>query len=525
MALLVVVCGLGKLIALVANLDLPADRLLFSDAMRGTADGRSNLRAPNAAVNFVLLGAALLLQRGRTHVRLVSVITQILAVLVLLSALIALVAFVYHSGWFESVGRFNRMAAHTAVAFILTSVGVLAIGRERGLLGIMLSDGPGGALARSLLPAGLLVPPIVGWLTLTSRRQSIIQGEVVEMLFVMATTVVFVVLICVHAARLHESHLERVKTEAALRDSETRFRLIAEHGSDLISLHDPSGKVTYVSPSCERVLGFLPEELERVTLLALVHPDDRERLQRHLDALVRGEPVAAIVVRMLHKSGRHVWLESMWRAVMGDDAKVIRLQASSRDVTERKEYERRLEDAQRKLQVQQERLVDANSRLETLASMDALTGVKNRRAFEERLQAEVARTHRSGQVLSLLLLDIDHFKQYNDSFGHPRGDEVLRSVAHLLSRAIRDTDFVARYGGEEFAVLLPDTDRDGAQAMGERLRVAIEAAVWEDRAITVSVGVACLSQGATTGEQLVEHADRALYRSKQNGRNSVTFAA
>jgi diguanylate cyclase (GGDEF)-like protein/PAS domain S-box-containing protein len=331
-------------------------------------------------------------------------------------------------------------------------------------------------------------------------------------------------LIAWNATQVHQTHVQRARAEAALRDSEVRFRLLAENGSDVVSLHDPSGRVLYISPSCERVLGFTPQEVTRMSPFAMVHPDDGDRLRRHFDELLRGAPVTAVACRMLHKTGKHLWLEMMWRAVTDRDGRVVRLQASSRDITERKDYERQLEDARRKLQANHESLVEANARLAALASQDGLTGLKNRRAFEERLLDELARIRRTAQPVSLLLLDIDHFKAFNDSFGHPRGDEVLRAVARLMSRAIRDCDMAVRYGGEEFAIVLPNTDADGASQMGERLRAAIEQAPWAERAITISVGAATATTHTMAMGELLDLADRALYRSKQDGRNRVTIA-
>ncbi|MEP7382936.1 MAG: GGDEF domain-containing protein [Gemmatimonadota bacterium] len=150
--------------------------------------------------------------------------------------------------------------------------------------------------------------------------------------------------------------------------------------------------------------------------------------------------------------------------------------------------------------------------------------MKNRRSFEERLPEEMARINRTQQPVSLLLVDIDHFKAFNDTYGHPRGDEVLRFVARLLARSIRDTDMAARYGGEEFAVVLPNTDAAGAEMMGERLRDAISSSSWTGRAITISVGVATATSHLMDADALVDQADRALYRSKQAGRNRVTQA-
>jgi diguanylate cyclase (GGDEF)-like protein len=127
--------------------------------------------------------------------------------------------------------------------------------------------------------------------------------------------------------------------------------------------------------------------------------------------------------------------------------------------------------------------------------------------------------------VSLILLDVDHFKAFNDTYGHPRGDEVLRAVGGILRGALRPADFAARYGGEEFAIILSNTDRTGALMVAEQLRVAIENATWEDREITASIGVATLNPEIRTSEALVDHADRALYRSKQAGRNCVTQSA
>ena len=524
LAIVVCVVGALRLSGALAGHPVGIDTILFHDAMRATLDGRDNRMALAPAANFLFLGVALLLVAKRESGS--EAMAQVLATLVLGCSQVALLAHAYRSGWFETIGHFNRMAVPTAIAFSLAAIGVLALRPHSGILAVALSDGPGGAMARGLLPAGFLAPALFGWIAIWGLRASDRQDQpaLVVMLFVVAMILVFVGLIAWNATQLHRTHLDRVQTEAALRDSELRFRLLAENGSDVVSLHDASGRVVYISPSCERVLGFAPEEVMRMSPFAMAHPDDRDRLRRHFDDLLRGAPVTALSCRMLHKTGQHLWLEMMWRAIVDEDGRVSRLQASSRDVTERKDYERQLEETRRKLQVNQESLLEANARLAALASHDALTGLKNRRAFEERMIEELARIRRTGQPVTLLLLDIDHFKSFNDSFGHPRGDVVLRDVARLLSRAIRDTDIAARYGGEEFAIVLPNTGIEGAYEMGERLRRTIEEAPWAERAITISVGAATAEHHGADLAELLEQADRALYRSKQGGRNRVTFA-
>jgi diguanylate cyclase (GGDEF)-like protein len=171
-----------------------------------------------------------------------------------------------------------------------------------------------------------------------------------------------------------------------------------------------------------------------------------------------------------------------------------------------------------------EELARANVALEQLATTDGLTGLKNHRTFQELLAAEYARARRYGKPLSLVLLDVDHFKAFNDTFGHPAGDSVLRQVGALLLQVARATDFVARYGGEEFALLLPETASDGAQSIADRLRAAVACAEWDRRLVTVSVGVSSLDDATPAPRALVESADIALYASKKNGRNRVTVA-
>lgn len=156
-----------------------------------------------------------------------------------------------------------------------------------------------------------------------------------------------------------------------------------------------------------------------------------------------------------------------------------------------------------------------------LATVDGLTGLSNRRTFEAALQREVARALRSGDDLSLLLVDVDHFKRVNDNHGHPMGDEVLRHVGRALSTHGRELDLPARYGGEEFAVLLPGCSPEEAMGVAERLRAAI-ASEESPLPVTASVGLAAMHRNASDAESLVKAADEALYEAKQSGRNRTT---
>lgn len=198
------------------------------------------------------------------------------------------------------------------------------------------------------------------------------------------------------------------------------------------------------------------------------------------------------------------------------------------DVTPLRMYEEQIADQLVKLgdyslELEQNRadLAEANRRLEALATTDPLTGLLNRRAFQDALSREIKRATRQGTPLSLAILDVDSFKQYNDDFGHVPGDEALKSIGLILRGQARETDTVARYGGEEFIALLPGADAEGSIIASERFRFAIDGYNWPKRHITASFGVATFSPEMSATD-LINVADEALYLSKSNGKNRVT---
>ena len=237
-------------------------------------------------------------------------------------------------------------------------------------------------------------------------------------------------------------------------------------------------------------------------------------------------------------------LEELPQAVLGAAA------AFDRDLGEQPDLEALIRDANRSLvalnrdyelivrQLQtlieqkeelEQQLKAANKRLATEAATDPLTGLWNKRAFQRELDRDLARAARSGEPLSLLVLDIDHFKRFNDDFGHAVGDEVLRSLGHLLPSCVRQGDYPARYGGEEFVVVLPSTGTAGARLAAERVRQQICGMRLADPNIppvTASIGIGTV-QGSDCGAraaELFERADRALYAAKAAGRNRVSSA-
>jgi diguanylate cyclase (GGDEF)-like protein/PAS domain S-box-containing protein len=304
--------------------------------------------------------------------------------------------------------------------------------------------------------------------------------------------------------------------EARARQSEARYRLLAEYSSD-ITLALTQDRVTYVSPSVTKVLGWRPEDLEGRPLAEFCHPDDAAGIEAVMKQL-SGVPEADYRARARHADGGHVWVEARARLTPARDGlrQSPLLVINLRSITARKAIE--------------DELAIARHRLEELAVKDGLTGLANRRRFDEALDVEFRRAQREARPLSLLLIDIDDFKALNDTHGHLAGDRVLRRLATLLaSFAQRAGDVAARYGGEEFALLLPHADQAQAEATAEQLRAAVAALgplTSDVMPMTVSIGLASTgnSRLAALPDGLVQLADEALYAAKRSGKNCVRAA-
>lgn len=307
----------------------------------------------------------------------------------------------------------------------------------------------------------------------------------------------------------------------ALRASEAKFRTTVDRLAEGIFVVEPKSQ-TFVEANAAllRILGYTLDEFLALSPADLVANESPELVERNIE----------VVRAALARDGRcdmgRRFLRRKDRSVVPVDVRVSLVPTGGtglhavvvRDMTEQVRYEVQLFEYQANLEA-------ANAKLKALAVTDALTGLRNRGAFNTRLGEEFDRAARHGHPLSVILLDVDHFKQFNDTFGHPAGDAVLRDVAAVLQRTARSTDLVARYGGEEFVLVLPDTDRAGALAMAERVRSAVASEPWDRRAITVSVGVSTLTADTPDAGSLVQEADVALYRSKQAGRNRVSHGS
>jgi len=280
------------------------------------------------------------------------------------------------------------------------------------------------------------------------------------------------------------------------------------------------GYFTYSNVEFCRTFGMAAEDLDGHSWGVIIASEDSEKFASALNS----SPIdgrVEIECQGRRADGTPLYLRCMLIEVIGNTGSAGHYLFAD-DITEKRRYEAMLEEQNRQLTEARAELQAANARLQELATTDGLTGLRNRREFEDRLAQHVQAANRYGHSLSMIMMDVDRFKLYNDAYGHPAGDEVLRQVASILSDKARAFDVVGRYGGEEFAVLLPETDLEGAIVVAERYRVAFEEADWRHRSVTASFGCAQLGPETGSAEALVQAADDAMYQSKQAGRNRVT---
>ncbi|ART48403.1 sensor domain-containing diguanylate cyclase [Acidovorax carolinensis] len=275
-------------------------------------------------------------------------------------------------------------------------------------------------------------------------------------------------------------------------------------------------KFAYIGPQIEALLGWSPESWMTVEDWAMrMHPEDREYVVNFCVAQSQAGIDHEADYRALTKDNGYVWLRDVVHVVRKDNGEPEALIGFMFDISERKKTE--------------EKLLVLQKELEALSFKDGLTNIANRRRFDASLEVEWESARSTGQPLSILLFDIDFFKQYNDLYGHVRGDNALIEIAQMLSLALDGPrDLVARFGGEEFVVLLPQADASVALKVAERCQRLIQKQAIThahsplDQRITVSIGVGTVTPGAhMKPSSFIEAVDQQLYAAKKNGRNRI----
>ena len=304
---------------------------------------------------------------------------------------------------------------------------------------------------------------------------------------------------------------ERKQAEEALRESEARYRTLVENASDIVIKTDKSGYFTFVNPAAMRITGYEEEEMIGMHYTAFINPDMRDEAIKSLGRqFVKVIPNTYSEFPITAKDGHEVWLGQNTQLIV-EQGNVTGFQAVSRDITDRKRLEKEL--------------MASEERYRELSIIDGLTQLYNSRYFYQQLKMEIDRLSRYEQPLTLLLLDLDNFKAFNDTCGHVMGDQVLRRLGQVVKRCLRETDLAYRYGGEEFTILLPMTTSVDGAVTAERIRTEFKKEIFspapgQDVHLTVSIGLAQYKPHEDM-KAFVRRVDQLMYQGKKNGKDMV----
>jgi diguanylate cyclase (GGDEF)-like protein/PAS domain S-box-containing protein len=301
------------------------------------------------------------------------------------------------------------------------------------------------------------------------------------------------------------------QAEEALRETKERYRALVENASDIVFRTDDNGHFTFVNASAIRITGYEEEELIGKHYPTLIHPDMRDEAIKFFGRqFVKGLQNTYSEYPIIMKDGHEVWLGQNTQLIV-EDGNVTGFQAVSRDITERKRLEKELRDSE--------------ERYRELSIIDDLTQLYNSRYFYHQLKMEIDRLARYEHPLTLLLLDLDNFKAFNDAYGHIEGDQVLLRLGQVIKRCLRKTDSAYRYGGEEFTIILPMTTSKEGAVTAERIRAEFKKENFSPVSgkhvyITVSIGLAQYKKQENM-KAFVHRVDQLMYQGKKNGKDSV----
>lgn len=337
-------------------------------------------------------------------------------------------------------------------------------------------------------------------------------------------------------SRLEGLYSHAATVEVALREKQELLESIAKTSPTIFYTFDLAARrVLYCNRSIPESLGYSQAETEQFgpdPLPKVLHPEDLDRLFERLqdcEKLSDGQ-VYETELRCLDATCNLRWLQVRDVVFRRDEqGRPVQILSNIIDVTEKKNLDDHIEaqvleiqDTNLALELQAHALEEANSQLEALAFTDGLTGIANHRSFQERLAKCCAECAEKREPISLMLIDVDHFKDYNDTYGHPCGDVILKRLAQILVDEAGSSCLASRYGGEEFAVLCPGYTAARALQLAEDIRRAVECSPWPERSVTISIGLATVVNGIGQPSTIVTQADTALYLSKAMGRNRVT---
>lgn len=487
----VALIGLLTILEYIFDCSLGMDQLIVKDLSPDVSTFSPGRMSPNTALNFLVIGITLLILNVK--IRNTYHPFQYLNLATSAISLLAFVTYVYDIRSLYFVVPYRGMALHTTVTFVITCASIFLSRPDQGIVAVLVSAGGGGVLARRLLPIAIGIPLFLGWLALFVQKIWIPNIE-----FTIAFIVIFTIIIFTFFIWQYARILERKDTER-----ETMFEQVqelsyaVEQSPNTVVITDTNGNIQYVNQKFTQLTGYTSAEIigknPRTLKSNKMPPEGYKELWR---TITSGREWSGEIINK-KKNGEFYWEKTLIGPIKNSEGIITHFVSVKEDVTERKMME---------------------AELKILSTTDKLTQAYNRTKFDEIILKEFAFSRRYNKPLSLVMIDIDHFKGINDNFGHNTGDYVLKTVSGIIKDTIRETDYLVRWGGEEFLVVATNMRLEEARELSERIRNEIEKYAFDQGTVTASLGITQYKTGDTV-HTLLQRADAALYLAKNNGRN------
>lgn len=487
------------------GINLGIDELIFEDKIGNSPTIHPGRMAPLTAVNFCLLIVAMLLLRTGSRC---AGVGQVLAAIVFFTTFFALFHYLYGVTSFFRVPRYTQLALHTIVLFLVSSLGVVLVRPEIGFGRLLVSSSAGGMIIRTLLPAAVLLPAAFGWLRLQGENKQLYDSAFGLALMVLFSTASLAAIIVAAAVITDKMERERGLIYLQLQDALDRLNL-ALSAAGIATWHWDFSKSEYTWDDHVAALLGLPDEVKLGNLddlLSRVHLEDLERLRTNLSAALTDDSEFVPEFRVCWPDGSIHVLAT--QSKIHREPGGVSMTGVFSDITERKRIE---------------------SQLLQEAYTDPVTRLPNRAAFLQHLQRAIAHERRRGGYrFAVLFLDLDRFKNINDTLGHSVGDQLLFKVGERLAGCLRPGDIASRFGGDEFTILLDDlnnrSDASDAAKVARKVQASFEQPFFiagQSVHINTSIGVALSHTGYVDAETILRDADAAMYQAKSLGRGLV----
>ncbi len=492
--LIILLIGVLTSIEYLAGINIGIDTFFLQDAGGAGTGSYPGRMSPHSAVSFAALGLSICMLGGR---RLFWKISEFFAALVVTLTFASILGQLYGAEKFYGITPNNGMAALTAMLFVACSIGLFAANRESQTIKLLTSKSLGGATARKLLPAVILIPTGVGWLRIIGQKMDLYDTGVGAALTIFVCVVSMCAIVLFLSTNIHKADTRQKQFEAELAEKEQRYRDLFDYGQSMICIHDLNGILLTVNPAALKSLGFEYDQLIGHNIRDFMPTE----LQHYFAGFLRQiehQGLAEGTFELVANDGKRV----VWKyqcVLVSEAGKEPYVLGNAQDIT---------------------KLIDAKNQLKNLSLKDELTGLYNRRGFLTMAdqQFKLERHDGTARGLTLMFADMDGLKKINDVYGHEAGSEAIRSLANIMRSALRESDLVARWGGDEFVILTIGSHNKHADLVSERINDMIdEFNETGDKPyqLACSIGLAPVPiVGNRSIENILADADKAMYEEK-----------